>query len=409
VFVLSHGLVVAAEQPPLGREALSPPYPVSPQIDNGLEFAFGFTSIYQQNVRGGISTHRRAGRFSGSYDAEAIADLRKLLGMEGARLYIHAEGGYSRSAGINDVAVGSALGVNADAFGREAVVITELYFEQSLADETFTFRIGKMDITGGFECSGCAVAFDTNKYANHETSQFLNAAMVNNPTIPFPDYALGISAIYTPNDWWYAAGGVVDAEGDFRHTGFNTAFHGDSAYFYVFETGVLGHLASAKGPMPGGYRIGMWVDSQQKTRFSNGRDFRNDTGFYVSLDQMLYREDARDYQGLGGFCRFGWANSDLNDISRFVSFGMEYEGLIADRDEDVLAVGVAHGAFSDHPGANGGAGFSADHETAWEVYYRAQMTSWLAVSPSLQYIRNPGGLKENRDAVVIGLRLQADF
>lgn len=43
VFVLSHGLVVAAEQPPLGREALSPPYPVSPQLDNGLEFAFGFT------------------------------------------------------------------------------------------------------------------------------------------------------------------------------------------------------------------------------------------------------------------------------------------------------------------------------------------------------------------------------
>ena len=30
--------------------------------DTGIEFGLGATSIYQQNVRGGISKHRRAGR-----------------------------------------------------------------------------------------------------------------------------------------------------------------------------------------------------------------------------------------------------------------------------------------------------------------------------------------------------------
>lgn len=400
-----------AEEPVYNRQALSPPYPAADELqaDNGLEFAFGSTNIYQQNVRGGISTHRRAGRFSGSYDVEVIADLRRLLGLEAARLYIHAEGGYSRSAGINDVAVGSAFGVNGDAFGRDAIVVTEVYFEQSFGDEMFTFRVGKMDITGGFECRGCAVAFDTNNYANNETSQFLNAALVNNPTIPFPDYGLGVSAIYTPFDGWYAAAGAVDAEGDFRETGFNTAFRGDSAYFYVFETGILPNLPSRKGPMPGGYRVGLWIDSRQKTRFSNGRDFRNDAGVYISLDQMLYRENAEDYQGLGTFFRYGWADSDLNDVGNFFSLGVQYEGLFEDRDEDVLGIGMAHGTFSDHSNANDGDAFTEDYETAWEVYYRAQVAPWLAVSPSLQYIRNPGGLKENRDAVVVGLRLQASF
>ena len=41
----------------------------------GIEINLGVTNIYQQNVRGGISKHRRAGRLSGSYDLELSADL----------------------------------------------------------------------------------------------------------------------------------------------------------------------------------------------------------------------------------------------------------------------------------------------------------------------------------------------
>jgi hypothetical protein len=42
--------------------------------DDGIEITLGVTNIYQHNLRGGISTHRRAGRFSGSYDLELSAD-----------------------------------------------------------------------------------------------------------------------------------------------------------------------------------------------------------------------------------------------------------------------------------------------------------------------------------------------
>jgi len=60
--------------------------------NKGIEISLGVTSIYQQNVRGGISTHRRAGRYSGSYDLELSADLEKLLGIEGGSLFVHTEG-----------------------------------------------------------------------------------------------------------------------------------------------------------------------------------------------------------------------------------------------------------------------------------------------------------------------------
>ncbi len=47
--------------------------------DSGVEIGLGVTSIYQQNVRRGLSTHRRAGRHSGSYDLEMTADLESFL------------------------------------------------------------------------------------------------------------------------------------------------------------------------------------------------------------------------------------------------------------------------------------------------------------------------------------------
>ncbi len=60
--------------------------------DTGLDFEFGATSIYQHNTRGGLSTHRRAGRFSGSYDLQLKADMQRLLGWDKSSLHVHAEG-----------------------------------------------------------------------------------------------------------------------------------------------------------------------------------------------------------------------------------------------------------------------------------------------------------------------------
>ena len=88
---------------------------------------------------------------------------------------------------------------------------------------------------------------------------------------------------------------------------------------------------------------------------------------------------------------------------------MQYEGLFEGRDTDALGIGMAHGTFSDHANANDGQPFTEHHEMAWELYYRAELTPWLGVTPSVQYIKNPGGIDENRDAVVLGLRVQATF
>jgi len=270
--------------------------------DKGIEVGLGMTNVYQANVKGGLSTHNRKGRYTSSYDLELSADLRKLLGFETGTLFLHLEGGWPDEEGIDGLSVGSAFGVNADAVGNDVIIVKQLYYEGPVFNDNLILMIGKIDFTGVFDCSA---------YADCECTQFLNAAFVDNPTIPFPQYSLGAVLRWNLTDSWYLTGGIADAQADGRETGFRTAFGDEDYFFYVLETGITRQLNSANGPMPGTYRIGMWNDPQPKANSDATKNYRDDAGFYLSCDQMLAKEnsDPRDNQGLGAFFRFGYAPS----------------------------------------------------------------------------------------------------
>ena len=93
--------------------------------DDGLEIGFGITNIYQANFKGGLSTHNKRVSYSGSYDLELTANTQKLLGIEGGSLYVHGEGEWSKSGGIDMASIGSAFGINGGAGSRDTLVITE--------------------------------------------------------------------------------------------------------------------------------------------------------------------------------------------------------------------------------------------------------------------------------------------
>ncbi len=362
---------------------------------SGIEFSFGLTSVYQRNTKGGLSTHSRKGEFSGSYDLEMTVDMMRFLGIEGD-IFIHGEGGWTDSEGIDGQSVGSFFGVNADAIGNRSLDIVELFYEVSLT-ERLSLTVGKIDFSGFFDASA---------YANDEVTQFLNGALVNNPTVPFPDYSLGVILSCDLADSWYLMGGIADAQADGRETGFNTMFHGEDYFVYLVETGVTPQLDSPNGSLQGTYRVGFWYDPQPKPDWST-KQYRDDNGFYISCDQMLAKEnsDSEDIQGLGAFARYGYAPSKTNDLTNFYSFGVQYQGLFDGRDDDVLGLGYAHGCFSDKANIT----YTEDYESVAELYYSAQITPWMAISPSVQYVGNPGGNEDVSDAVVCGVRALITF
>ncbi len=367
---------------------------------SGIEIGLELTSIFQTNVHGGLSTNDHRGRHVGRYDLELSVDLEKFVGIEGGSLFMHGWGGWPDNEGIDEYSVGSAWGINALSVGNRSMDIVELFYEGPFFSDDLTMTIGKLDFTG---------IFDASEYADDECSRFLNASLVDDPAIPFPEQCLGTVLNWNITDSWYLMGGVADAQADSRETGFRTAFHEEDYFFYALETGKTIELDSVNGPMSGTYRFGIWVDGRDKERLSNGQVHRNDTGFYTSCDQMLYKEnnDSQDYQGLGGFFRYGWADSRYNSITGFFSFGLQYQGLIKGRDDDILGVGYSRGFFSNDDSE----GYPEDYESVLEAYYNVQVSPWFVVSPNAQYVANPsdGAGTKTGDAFIIGVRLTMTF
>jgi porin len=371
--------------------------------EQGLSAKLSLTQVYQQDVDGGLSTHKERGRYSGRYDLEGEADLEKLINLPGGRVYALARGGWSE--GIDEPSVGSLLGVNNVPMGDEPIALWQLYYEHVLLDKKVTVRVGNLDLTNCLECCETKSCFDGSLFANDETSQFLNRSLVNNPTIPFPQPGLGALIHAEPVEGWYVAAAVADADAQATETGFNTAFHGAADTLSIYETGILPKLPSANGPLQGGYRVGMWYDPQAKDRLDGSGVKRDGVGFYTSCDQMLWKENGHkdDTQGLGVFGRYGIANADVSEIKSFWSIGPQYRGLIPTRDKDVMSFGVAQGRLSRQ------AEFTRSNETILEWFYNIELTPCLHISPDVQYIFNPGGDASVNDAVVVGVRVQVSF
>jgi len=359
---------------------------------SGIEIGLGLTTVYQANVRGGTSTSDRRGRHYARYDLEMSMDLGKLLGIESSSFFLHGWGGWPDEEGVNAHSVGSAWGINALSVGNRSLDIVEAFYEGPFFSDNLTIAIGKLDFTG---------IFDASEYADDECCQFMNAALVDDPTIPFPEQGLGIVLNWKITESWYLMAGAGDAQADGRETGFRTALHKEDHFFYALETGI--------NAGSGNYRVGIWNDPQPKANSHGNKNYRDDIGVYTSCDWLIYEENPsnEDGQGLGVFARYGYAPSKRNDITNFFSAGFQYQGLFDGRDDDVFGLAYARGVFADRVAAD----YPQDYEAVCEAYYNARITPYFTFGPNIQYAANPtpGDGSSGSDALLIGLRAHVTF
>jgi porin len=129
-------------------------------------------------------------------------------------------------------------------------------------------------------------------------------------------------------------------------------------------------------------------------------------GAYFLAERTLMVEKEHPSQGLSGFVRFGVANKDIHQSDWTGSVGLHYQGLIAGRDDDIAALGITVSHASD---AYQRINASLGSETSIEATYRAQVTPWLALQPTLQYVSHPNMNPATKGAWVAGIRIEAAF
>ena len=104
-------------------------------------------------------------------------------------------------------------------------------------------------------------------------------------------------------------------------------------------------------------------------------------------------------QGAIGFFRVAAAPGDRNLTEFGIDGGIVLKGLIPGRDWDTIGLGLSYlkvsGNIADgvrDVNRNYGTNFETpDYEGLVELSYKAQLTAWWTLQPSVQWVLHPGG------------------
>jgi porin len=375
--------------------------------EEGVKLSFIQTTGFFQNFRGGLETHN-ANAISGDWRMNFYFDLDKLGLISDAFFFIRGKSGWNNGVQADVGSLGPEQWVYGST-GDEEFYIDKWWYGQRFLDDRLEFRIGKL-LTP-------ADLFDIPVYAKWPWDHFSNAALGRNPTVPHRK-AMGAYLKVKFTDWASFKMAAIDADqtDSTLPADLERALHGSANYVGLWELVVTPPIEGPNGKLPGNYAFGCWYDGRSKRKLRDElggllapRYRSDDTGFYLAFDQLAWKEndDPADKQGLGAFMRYGFAHPETNRINHFWSLGAQYQGLLAGRDDDVLAFGVAQSIMSKTLRHN--IDSRMDRETIYELYYAYQLTRSCIITPDLQLITNPGGSKDARDAVVAGVRVRLAF
>jgi len=365
--------------------------------DKGVMVELTHKSDVLSNSSGGVA---QGSAWLMNSEVSAGFDLNKLAGMEGASGFIqfHSQHG---DLSIND-RVGSFAGVSNIETGLKNSQFYQAWLQQNMAEDQLSVLAGLYAIDSEFYVTDTSGLFLQPPYG-------MSAEMAqtgrNGPPV-FPTGALGVRVKYAVGEHYVQAALTDGVPGDPNNpTGTQVKLAKGDGVLGVVEFGYTpigddGAIAKTA--------IGLWRYTTAATDLSeldaNGVSLsRPDQGMYIIAEQTLLAEQDQPGQGLAGFVRFGVVNKDVYQADWSASIGLNYQGPFDGRDDD--AVGLA--LTNSHAGSKYQSLNSSDaSETVVELTYRAQVQPWIALQPSVQYIRNPNMDPSLKDAVVAGARIE---
>lgn len=356
------------------------------------------------NLSGGI---RRGTKYMDNWDFKLRVDADKLWGWNNTTGYLQVISNHGGK--LNATHVGSFMGVDNIEVGTNTTKLFHAWLEKSFLDEKFSILAGLYPVDSEFYVTDATAVFI------HPTGGM--AAEVaqtgrNGPSI-FPTSSLGVRAKWRPGPKFEFLAAVLDGVPGNPNDPHGTHIRfdrGDGA-LAIFE-GAL-RPAQGKPEAISKYAAGYWRYTPRFDDLAETDGFGNplrrvNRGAYLLAEQTVYREKDDPAQGLALFFRYGVASGDVNTLDYSYSLGLHYKGLLPGRDEDEFGIALTRGHAGDKARQAAAPPLKAN-ETALEITYRARVTPWLAIQPTLQRISNPGHDPALRNALVAGARFEISF
>ena len=399
--IISYG-VFAQEKPEKGssiwsRETLSGDWEGSRSslFEKGYEFTFEYTSEGFSHASGGVKS---GGVYNGlGYGAMDI-DGETAFGWGGTRVRFSTLWTHGVSPGQyagNELAVS-----NIDAY--DGLRLHEVFYEKDFGK--LNLRMGNLLADDEFVGSVYRDVLINDAFG--QTASWSANTVNGGPGFNAP--GLGLRLRYDFSETTYLQAGVYDGD-VFDDIGGNPSVNQHGTHFELgngqgwtslYQIGYNGFAVSDGKDLPGWYRLGAWHHTSEFDRH-DGRKADGNGGIFASTDKLVFREQGE--QGLGFFGRLGAAKRDRSRFHWTMETGLNYMGLIPNRDEDVTSLGFIYGKHSSEIST------VKSHESVLELTYLYQLSPAIYIQPDIQWINRPSGDITIGDAWAIGLRVGFTF
>jgi porin len=356
----------------------------------GIEIEAWSITDCNRTLSGGVRPHESAQRTW--IRIGGTADLESLAGWRGASF----TAAFWRIAGTDATERVGSLQEVAAYESRHRDQFAECFLAWTFAGEAWTVKSGKFDPCDDF--ATVLVGWD-----------HLNSGVTFPPnllSVPvYPDPAVGASVEWNPCDRAFLRAGIFDGA---LQEGKRTGERGVRTLFG--EPADLALLLEA-GPRWDGGRValGGWRHTGDFARFDGSVKHRA-SGLWIVGEHRVWgdapeEEDGDPVPAVSVFARYTETDDSISVVHRHHVVGLRWDAPFASRPGDSVGFALQHADLTGERGA----GPITGREQAVEAWYRLEAAPWLHLQPGVQFVRDPGGSRRTRDALVATLRIEIDF
>jgi porin len=401
-------------------------------LEKGLNFIIGYVGEGAANLNGGYNDDRTA-RYTSQWALGANLDLQKLLGWNAAEfqlLVTERSGNNLSNERIGDPRTGQLSSVQ-EVWGRgQTWRLTQMWYRQRFFDEALDIKIGRMGVNEDFNSFPCD--FQSLAFCAAPTGNVAGDVWYSGPVSQW-----ALRAKYNLDEHWAVQIGVFEQNPSNLEVGNGFKLSGSGTQGALVPIEVIWKPTVGTHALPGEYRLGYYHSSASANDIYEDVDGRpqgvtgmtaksrsSKSGWWVMGRQQLTSRNGDASRGLSVFANFTFHDRETSSIDSFQNIGLVYTGPFDARPKDDIGLGVARIHVNDDVTRRqrqiNTANAITDYDNPLyvplqhseyniELNYGVHVTDWLTVRPNLQYVRHPGGVYEVDNALVAGVKLQANF
>lgn len=335
-------------------------------------------------------------------------DLEKLLGWEGVslRTIVTARQGQSVSVKQLSDPLAPQMGNVQASYGRgnQESRLSELSIEKQFKDQSISVRLGRFGMGTYFNVMSCD--FQNTSFCTAQMGKWQGNSWYN---IPVSQWAGMLKYQINPDLYAQAAVFEFNPTNIKENEGWNLSTSNADGITAPIE--LVWQPKNAFNNLAGSYRIGMMYNTadniQNQKDIVTGEAQDHTYGMWFVAEQQLTSRGSGK-QGLHGFMNLSFHDDTTNKIDNMQQVGLKYIGLLENRENDILGLGLNRIHVSDRYREHSNR-INKPAEYNIELNYSFYPTKWAMLRPNIQYVIHPGATNYVDNALVLGVTTRIIF